>query len=143
MNTNAWAVLTVLIILVGLGIWIIAPQIAGQPGGPSATTTATGTSTSPTSADNAPPGSIHNLPVPQAVSAARAYAARALGVSEGLVIVMTAYEKEWTDSCLGLGGPAESCAQVITPGYEVTVQANGKQYMYRTNATGEVIRQAK
>ena len=74
----------------------------------------------PTSADNAPPGSIHNLPVPEAVAAARSYAAAMFGVGEGEAIVLTAYEREWSDSCLGLGQPNESCALVITPGYEVT-----------------------
>lgn len=93
-----------------------------------------------TSADNAPPGSIHNLPVPQAVAAVRAHAAEKAGVSEGVVIVLTAYEKDWSDSCLGLGGPAESCLAVITPGYEVTVQVKGKEQMYRVNADGSQIR---
>lgn len=97
----------------------------------------------PTSADNAPPGSLHNLPVPAAVAAARAFAASGLGVAEGEVVILSAYEKEWSDSCLGLGGAAEICAAVMTPGYEVTLQAKGKQYIYRTNADGSVIRPAQ
>jgi len=96
--------------------------------------------TTATSADNAPPGSIHNLPVPKAVSAVKTYVAQKAGVSEGLVIVMTAYEKEWSDSCLGLGGPAESCLAAITPGYEITVQVKGAEQKYRTNADGSEIR---
>lgn len=94
----------------------------------------------PTSADNAPPGSIHNLPVPQAVSAVKKRVAQSEGVSEGLVIVLTAYEKEWSDGCLGLGGPAESCLAAITPGYEVTVQVKGAEQKYRTNTDGSDIR---
>lgn len=97
----------------------------------------------PTSADNAPPGSIHNLPVPPAISAVKKYVAEKSGVSEGLVIVMTAYEKEWSDGCLGLGGPAESCIAMITPGYEVTVQVKGVEQIYRTNADGSQIRREK
>ncbi len=97
----------------------------------------------PTSADNAPPGSIHNLPVPEAVSAVKKYVAEKSGVSEGLVIVMTAFEKEWSDGCLGLGGPAESCIAAITPGYEVTVQVSGAEQKYRTNADGSQIRRDK
>ena len=93
-----------------------------------------------TSADNAPPGSIHNLPVPQAVAAVKTYAAQKSGVSEGLVIVMTAYQKDWSDGCLGLGGPAEGCLAAITPGYEVTVSIGGVEQTYRTNADGSVIR---
>ena len=94
----------------------------------------------PTSADNAPPGSLHNLPVPQAVSAVKQYVAKNSGVSEGLVIVLTAYEKEWSDGCLGLGGPAESCLAALTPGYEITVQVQGTEQKYRTNADGSAIR---
>ncbi len=95
----------------------------------------------PTSADNAPLGSIHNLPVPEAVSKVRSLVASNTNTPVGRVIVMTAYEKEWSDSCFGLGGPAESCAAVITPGYEVTVQSNGQEYTYRTNSDGTVLRQ--
>jgi len=94
----------------------------------------------PTSADNAPPGSIHNLPVPEAVAAVKAYVAEKAGIGEGFVIVLTAYEKDWSDSCLGLGGPAESCLTVITPGYEVTVQVSGTEQKFRVNADGSEIR---
>ncbi len=97
----------------------------------------------PTSADNAPPGSIHNLPVPKAVTAVKAYVAEKSGVDQGLVVVLTAYEKEWSDGCLGLGGPAESCIAVITPGYEVTVQVKGTEQKFRTNTDGSVIRMEK
>lgn len=93
-----------------------------------------------TSADNAPAGSIHNLPVPKAVAAVRTLVARELGISEGVVIVMTAYEKDWPDACLGLTKTDEMCAQVITTGYEVTVQAKGSLFTYRTNADGTVLR---
>lgn len=93
-----------------------------------------------TSGDNAPPGSIHNLPVPQAVASVKKYVAEREGISEGLVIVLTAYEKEWSDSCLGLSGPDEFCLAVITPGYEITVQAKGAEQKFRTNTDGSVIR---
>lgn len=95
----------------------------------------------PTSADNAPPGSIHNLPVPTAVAAVRSTVAKKLGINEGVAIVLTAFEKNWPNACLGLAGAEEMCAEVITPGYEVTIQASGKEYVYRTNADGSVIRE--
>jgi hypothetical protein len=94
-----------------------------------------------TSGENAPPGSIHNLPVPEAVAKARAHGASATGVPEGEVIVLTAYEKEWPNGCLGLEEKDEFCTQVITPGWEVTIQAKGKVYIYRTNSDGSVIRE--
>jgi hypothetical protein len=95
------------------------------------------------SAEGAPTGSIHNMPVPVGVGAARKQLAQVLKIEENKVVIMTAYEKEWSDSCLGLGGAAESCAAVITPGYEVTMQAQGKTYVYRTNVAGTVVRKEK
>lgn len=56
---------------------------------------------------------------------------------------MTAFEKEWPDSCLGLPEKDEMCAQVVTSGYEVTVQGNGKEAIYRTNDDGSVMRVQK
>ena len=42
---------------------------------------------------------------------------------------------------LGLAAPDEICAQVITPGWRVVLMVEGRQYVYRTDASGEVIRQ--
>lgn len=94
----------------------------------------------PTSADNAPPGSIHNLPVPKAVAAVRTYAAQKAGIAESKVLILTAYERQWPDSCLGLAADDEFCTQVITPGWEVTVRVSGETHVYRTNADGSSIR---
>ena len=96
-----------------------------------------------TSGEGAPPGSIHNLPLPPAVAAVKKYAATQAGVDESRVIILTAYEREWPDSCLGLAGIGEFCAQVIVPGYEVTINAKGQEFVYRTNGDGSVIRQSK
>ncbi|MCR4330793.1 MAG: hypothetical protein NUV49_02845 [Patescibacteria group bacterium] len=96
-----------------------------------------------TSGDNAPPGSIHNLPVPKAVTTVKKHVAEKVGVSEGLVIVLTVYEKNWSDSCLGLGGPSESCLAVITPGYEITVKVRDMEQKYRTNSDGSEIRRER
>lgn len=49
-------------------------------------------------------------------------------------------QTEWSDSCLGLGGPAESCAAVVTPGWKVIVEVAGEQYEVRTNEDGTVIK---
>ena len=117
-----------LVVIVGIGFLFLYPR---------------GDEKNPTSADNAPPGSIHNLPVPQAIAAVKAHVAEKSGVDQGLIIVLTAYEKDWSDSCLGLGGPAESCLFAITPGYEVSVQVKGVEQKYRTNADGSEIRREK
>lgn len=97
----------------------------------------------PTSADNAPEGSIHNLPVPAAVTAVKMQVATELDISAEIVIPVSVYEREWSDGCLGLGGPAESCIAVITPGYEITILAQGVERVYRTNVDGSSIREQK
>lgn len=124
-------VIITVVVVTGFGVWW---QVSKKD---------TNTEEIPTSADNAPSGSMHNLPVPDAVAAVRSLVARELGISEGVVIVMTAYEKNWSDGCLGLAGEDEMCTQAIVPGYEVTVQVQGTERVYRTNADGSVIRREK
>lgn len=123
---NILPIIVIILIIVGFGLWWLDSR------------NYMGSKEIPTSADNAPPGSIHNLPVPEAVSRVRSVVAGELGISEGVVIVMTAFEKNWPDGCLGLGGD-QMCTQAIVPGYEVTVQANGSERVYRTNADGSVV----
>jgi hypothetical protein len=136
MNIITSTIIILIAVAVGLGMWFFIPWSVRD-------SAPTETSQVPTSADNAPPGSIHNLPVPAPVAAARAEAAREYGVLEGEAIVMTAYEREWSDSCLGLGGPTESCLQAITPGWEVSVQVKGTLHTYRTDASGSSIREQR
>jgi hypothetical protein len=49
---------------------------------------------------------------------------------------------EWPDSCLGISRPDARCAQAITPGYRITLEANGKQYEFHTNADGSAVVEA-
>lgn len=95
---------------------------------------------SPNSAEGAPEGSLHNLPVPEGVIAAKTTLATRLNIDSSKILILEAMETDWSDSCLGLGGPAESCAAVITPGYNILMQANGKEYRYRTNETGTTVK---
>jgi hypothetical protein len=67
-----------------------------------------------------------------------------LGAEHGLaadeITVVSVEAVDWTDSCLGLGGAAESCLQAITPGYRIMLDAAGVQYEARTDADGTVVR---
>lgn len=125
----------VIAVLIGAGWWYLAIDSSGVEPEP--------VNTSPTSADNAPTGSLHNLPVPDAVSNARQLASELSGAPLGESIVMSAYEKEWPNGCLGLPEADEFCTQAITPGYEVTVEASGETYVFRTNQDGSVIRRER
>jgi len=49
---------------------------------------------------------------------------------------------EWPDGCLGVQEEGLACTQVITPGFRVILEANGRQVEYRTNEDGTQIRPA-
>jgi len=88
---------------------------------------------------------ISGIPVdPEAATAAAvAYLASQLGVAESEIEVIALEAAEFSDSCLGLGGPAESCLQVMTPGWLFTLGAAGREYEVRTDGTGLVVRMAE
>jgi len=130
----------IVLVGIGMGVWFLSDASPLQK----SDTSPLQKEVTRTSADNAPSGSIHNLPVPEAVAAVRTLVARELNVNKDMVIVMTAYEKEWLDTCLGLAATKdEMCAEIITPGYEVTVQAQNKQFVYHTNADGTILKEKK
>lgn len=79
---------------------------------------------------------------PAAVFAAQADLAASLGLAPEAVQVIDIEPREWTDSCLGLGSPAEICMTVITPGYLVRLTADGLEYVYHTDADGKSLRRA-
>lgn len=89
---------------------------------------------------NSQEGNPDTAPVEPAAGAARRNLAAKLGINENRVVIMEVKETDWNDSCLGLGGPAESCLQAITQGFRVVMQAEGKTYIYRTDRTGAVVR---
>lgn len=65
-----------------------------------------------------------------------------LGVPAAEMTVVSAEPVEWNDACLGVTGPDEMCAQVITPGYRVVVEAGGEQHTYHTDSSGSSLRLA-
>lgn len=104
-----------------------------QPGAEDAAATAT-------------PGTLPTLEADSATdavtAAAVAHLAGELGVPEAEIEVISAEMTEFTDSCLGLGGPAESCLQAITPGWRITLSAGGQEYEVRADETGGQVRVA-
>lgn len=79
------------------------------------------------------------LPPVAAVKAREALAAR-LGIDLSAVEIVSQEQAEWSDSCLGLGGPAESCLQALVPGWRVELEAEGETYIARTDELGEAVR---
>jgi hypothetical protein len=72
--------------------------------------------------------------------AAKAALSQKLAIPQEQVSFVSADGIEWTDSCLGLGGPAESCLQAVTPGYKVILAVEGKQYEIHTDESGSAVR---
>lgn len=78
---------------------------------------------------------------PVAVVRARAALAADLNIGVESITIENYERAEWTDSCLGLGGPAESCLAAIHPGWRVTISVDGSDsYEVRTDELGEIIR---
>jgi len=77
---------------------------------------------------------------PQVIDAVESQLPTLLSMDVNSFQLVSSEAVNWPDSCLGLGGPAESCAQVITPGYRVIVDVNGTQYEIHTDTSGDIVR---
>lgn len=88
------------------------------------------------------PGTGVESPDAEAAGAAILDLADRTGVSIADVQVVSIQETEWRDSCLELGQLNESCAQVMVPGYRIVLEVEGQQYVYHTDQTGDLLRQA-
>jgi len=64
----------------------------------------------------------------RASSAARRSLAGKLAIAEEVVTVETVEAVDWPDASLGCPAKGELAAAVITPGYRVTLRANGQPY---------------
>ena len=54
--------------------------------------------------------------------------------------IVSARSQTWSDGCLELAQPNELCTQVITPGWQVVVTDGIKNWTYRTDDSGALIR---
>jgi len=59
-----------------------------------------------------------------------------LGIERGLIQVNSTKEVNWPDACLGNPSAGAMCAQVVTPGYLILLNANGQSYEFHTNRDG-------
>jgi hypothetical protein len=65
------------------------------------------------------------------------------GVPLSALRVVNLTAETWSDGCLGLGGPAELCLAALTPGWRVVITDGDSVWTYRTDATGETVRQER
>lgn len=76
----------------------------------------------------------------EALPQARQALAQGLAIAEEEIELIQIEDEQWTDTCLGLGGAAESCLQTDIPGFRITFEVNGETWEVRTDRTGETVR---
>jgi hypothetical protein len=75
-----------------------------------------------------------------AVQSAVQSLAKELNIDPSQVSVVSYQTKDWPNACLGLPQPDEMCAEMIVPGVEGVLLANGDQYGFRADESGKSIR---
>lgn len=55
------------------------------------------------------------------------------------ITVVSAETREWADSSFGCPAPGYAYAQVITSGYQITLEASSEQYTYHTDLNGNFV----
>ena len=71
---------------------------------------------------------------------AREDLASALNVEMAEIMMAEAQATEWHDTSLGCPEPGKMYAQVITPGYRLTLAVDGRLYVYHTDEGHQAIR---
>jgi hypothetical protein len=94
------------------------------------------------------PGQTEPLPVtgeedlPPAVQAVLEQVSQQFGVEVQNIEIVETEQVEWPDACLGLPEVDEACAEVVTPGFRVELTVNDETFEFRTDESGQIIRQA-
>lgn len=70
---------------------------------------------------------------------ARVDLATELGIEADDVELIQAEPVEWSDSSLGCPQPGMMYAQVITPGYRLTLEVDGQEYVFHTDGGQRVV----
>ena len=64
--------------------------------------------------------------------------AKKTGAPESDIAGVAQEDMTWPDSCLGCVKAGENCAQVLTPGYRITLRVRDATYVYHTNRSDRV-----
>jgi hypothetical protein len=67
------------------------------------------------------------------MDAAKAHLAQKLDIATGAIEVVRVEPMQWPDASLGCPQPGMSYAQMVTPGYQIILLADGQEYDYRAN----------
>jgi len=112
-----------------------APIVTPEPQAP-VLPTPTGSGVVPTTPEAT---STATSPVPSAAEAARLVLAQQKGANPEEILIVNVGKVDWPDACLGLSSQGQTCAQVITPGYRVTLEFGGHEYLFHTDEAGSQI----
>jgi hypothetical protein len=74
------------------------------------------------------------------VELARQALAKQLNIDATTIKLTQIEEAEWRDSSLGCPKPGMNYLQVITPGYRIVLEAQGRSYEYHSDTTKRVVR---
>jgi hypothetical protein len=65
--------------------------------------------------------------------------AQKISISLDKITVLEVDAVEWPDGSLGCGKPGTEYVQVVTPGFRISLEANGSIFFYHTNASKQII----
>lgn len=71
-----------------------------------------------------------------------ASAAADLGLPQAELGTLRVTKETWSDGCLGIGLANEGCLQSLVEGWQLEVVHEGQSWFYRTDVTGETVRQS-
>lgn len=132
MNKNI-AIAVAVVVVLGIAYWMFMGP-AAAPSMPGSQTTVTPGTTATTNSNKYAPAAE------PAAFAARSALASKLGLSASSIAIIQVDDKVWENGCLGLPSGSEVCTEATVDGYQVSLQAQSKVYLYRTNKTGSAVR---
>jgi hypothetical protein len=62
------------------------------------------------------------------------------GVDSSKLRIVKVEKETWSDGCLGLAGSGSMCTQAMVPGWRVIVASGEQQWVYRTDASGSMVK---
>lgn len=120
-----------------IALLCVALLSCGSSSGVSETSPPAAPVVSPESA--AAPSPVTLPPAVQAKILSQVAAEQSVPVAD--LSVVTATAQTWPNGCLGLGKPEEVCTQALVSGWRVVVTDGSQTWVYRSNETGDRLRQ--
>jgi hypothetical protein len=56
-----------------------------------------------------------------------------------VIIIVTVEAVEWPNACLGISQPDVACAEIITAGFRIFLEANGQRFEYDTDGGSRAV----